>query len=160
MARSRGAAMTATATMRAVQFREYGPASLLEVGNVARPEPGAGEVLVRVRAAGVNPIDWKLRAGYLQQYMPVQLPFIPGYDLAGTVEAAGPGVAGFTPGQAVFGRGGGAYAEYAIAPATALAPKPENITFDQAATIAIGGVTAWAGLFDAADIQPWQRVLV
>ena len=147
-------------TMRAARFHEYGAPDVLVVDQVPRPEPKEGEVLVRVHAAGVNPIDWKLRAGYLKEFMPVQLPYTPGYDLAGTVEALGPGVTGFTPGQAVFGRGMGTYAEYAIAPATALAPKPDNISFDQAATIAIGGVTAWAGLFDSADLQAGQRLLV
>jgi NADPH:quinone reductase-like Zn-dependent oxidoreductase len=146
--------------MRAVRFHDYGPPEALAVDEAPRPVPGEGEVLVRVHAAGVNPIDCKLRAGYLKDFMPVQLPYTPGYDLAGTVEAVGPGVTEFTPGQAVFGRGAGSYAEYAIAPATALAPKPVNITFDQAATIAIGGVTAWAGLFDTAGLQPGQRLLV
>src|SRR4051794_21215050 len=103
--------------MRAVRFHAYGPAELLVVDEVPRPEPKEGEVLIRVRAAGVNPIDWKLRAGYLQEFMPIQLPYTPGYDLAGVVEAVGPGVSGFTPGQAVFGRGAGAYADFAIAPA-------------------------------------------
>jgi NADPH:quinone reductase-like Zn-dependent oxidoreductase len=146
--------------MRAARFHDYGPPEVLTVEETPRPMPGEGEVLVRVHAAGVNPIDWKLRAGYLKDFMPVQLPYTPGYDLAGTVEAVGPGVTDFTPGQAVFGRGAASYAEYAIAPATALALKPANITFDQAATIAIGGVTAWAGLFDTAGLQPGQRLLV
>ncbi len=146
--------------MRAARFHEYGAPDVLVVDQVPRPEPKEGEVLIRVHAAGVNPIDWKLRAGYLKEFMPVQLPYTPGYDLAGTVERVGPGVTEFTPGQAVFGRGMGAYAEYAMAPATALAPKPDNTSFDEATTIAIGGVTAWAGLFDAANLQAGQRLLV
>jgi NADPH:quinone reductase-like Zn-dependent oxidoreductase len=146
--------------MRAARLHEYGPPEVLVVDEAPRPTPQDGEVLVRVRAAGVNPIDWKLRAGFLKEYMPVPLPYIPGYDLAGIVEDVGSGVSTFAPGQAVFGRGSGAYAEYAVAPATALAVKPDNITFEQAATIAIGGVTAWVGLFDAADLQAGQRLLV
>ena len=146
--------------MRAVRFHSYGPPDVLVVEGVPRPTPGEGQVLVRVRAAGVNPIDWKLRAGYLQQYMPLELPTIPGFDLAGTVEAVGPGVTAFTTGQAVFGRGSSTYAEFALAPTTALALKPANISFDEAATIGIGGVTAWSGLFDSADLQPGQSVLV
>src|SRR5438132_6976251 len=160
MARSRGAAMTATATMRAVQFREYGPASLLEVGNVARPEPGAGQVLVRVRAAGVNPIDWKFRAGYLKDFVPLQLPHIPGLDLAGTVEQAGAGVTDVAPGGAVFGQGSATYAEFAIADSGALARKPETVSFEQAAALGLGAITAWAGLFDVAALEAGQRVLV
>jgi NADPH:quinone reductase-like Zn-dependent oxidoreductase len=146
--------------MRAVRFHDYGPPEALVVDEVPRPVPHEGDVLVRVHAAGVNPIDWKFRAGHLKDFMPLQLPHIPGFDLAGIVEAVGPDVTGFTVGQAVFGRGAGSYAEYAIAPATALALKPASITFDQAATIAIGGVTAWAGLFDTARLQPGQRLLV
>jgi NADPH:quinone reductase-like Zn-dependent oxidoreductase len=147
-------------TMQATRLHEYGPPDVLVVDQVPRPEPKEREVLVRVQAAGVNPIDWKLRAGYLKEFMPVELPYTPGFDLAGTVESVGPGVTGFTPGEAVFGRGSGTYAEYAVAPSTALTPKPDNITFDEAATIAIGGVTAWVGLFDAADLQSGQRLLV
>ena len=124
------------------------------------PEPGAGEVLVRVRAAGVNPIDWKLRAGHLKEWMPVELPAIPGLDLAGTVEALGDGVDEFEVGEDVFGRGRGSYAEYALASVGTLAPKPAGIGFAEAAALNVGGLTAWLGLFDVADLQPGQRVLI
>ena len=117
-------------------------------------------MLVRVHAAGVNPIDWKLRAGYLQAFMPVELPHIPGFDLAGTIEALGPGVTDLAVGDDVFGRGAGTYAQYAVAPATTLARKPAPISFEQAATLPVGGVTAWAGLFEAAELEPGQRLLV
>ncbi len=147
-------------SMRAARFHQYGPPEVLVIDEVPRPPASEGAVLVKVHAAGVNPIDWKLRAGYLQQNRPIELPVIPGYDLAGTVEAVGPGVTEFEIGQAVFGRGSGSYAEYALAPATALAAKPEAISFDEAATIAIGSVTAWSGLFDAGDVQAGQQVLV
>jgi NADPH:quinone reductase-like Zn-dependent oxidoreductase len=147
-------------SMRAVRFHDYGAPDVLVVDTVSAPVPQGTDVLVRVHAAGVNPFDWKLRAGYLKEFMPVELPFTPGYDLAGTVEAVGSDVTDFTLGQAVFGRGAGSYADYAIAPATALALKPANISFDEAATIPIGGVTAWAGLFNSADLQSGQRLLV
>jgi NADPH:quinone reductase-like Zn-dependent oxidoreductase len=94
--------------MRAVRFHEYGPPENLVIEEVPRPEPQAGEVLVRVHAAGVNPIDWKIRRGYLKDFMPVPLPFTPGVDLAGAVAAVGPDVTTVQPGQAVFGRGSGA----------------------------------------------------
>jgi NADPH:quinone reductase-like Zn-dependent oxidoreductase len=147
-------------TMRAARFHAYGPPDELVVDTVPRPEPQEGEVLVQVHAAGVNPIDWKFRAGYLKDFMPLALPYTPGIDLAGIVEGVGPGVTTFQRGQAVFGRGAGTYAEYAVAPAGNLAPKPSNLTFDQAATVPVGGVTAWLGLFDVAGLQSGQRLLV
>jgi NADPH:quinone reductase-like Zn-dependent oxidoreductase len=92
--------------------------------------------------------------------MPVSLPAIPGLDLAGTVVEVGSGVTEFAPGDEVFGRGVSTYAEYAVAPVATLARKPAGVTFDQAATLHVGGVTAWVGLFDMAHLEPGQRVLV
>jgi NADPH:quinone reductase-like Zn-dependent oxidoreductase len=146
--------------MQAVRFHEYGSPDVLRVETAPRPEPGEGEVLVRVHSAGVNPIDWKYRAGYLQGFAPLELPHIPGFDLAGAVAEVGAGVSDFSTGDEVFGRGSGTYAEYAVAPVTTLAPKPVAVSFDQAATLAIGGVTAWASLFEAARLEPGQRLLV
>src|SRR6266568_5107035 len=100
------------AQMSAVRFHEYGPASVLRLESVPAPEPGAGEVLVRVRAAAVNPIDWKFRAGYLQEFMPLELPHVLGIDVAGTVETAGAQVTTFAVGDEVFGRGSSTYAEH------------------------------------------------
>jgi NADPH:quinone reductase-like Zn-dependent oxidoreductase len=153
--------MTATATtMRAVRFHEYGPSSTLVLDEVPRPEPAEGEVLVRVQMAAVNAIDWKFRAGYLQAFMPLELPHTPGLDVAGIVEQVGPGVSGYAAGDDVFGRGSGTYAEFAVVPASTLAHKPSGITYAQAATLPIGGVTAWVGLFDVAHLEAGQRVLV
>jgi NADPH:quinone reductase-like Zn-dependent oxidoreductase len=152
--------MAAEATMHAIRFHEYGPPSVLVVDEVPRPEPGAGQVLIRVRAAGVNPIDWKLRAGYLQAYMPVTLPATPGLDVAGIVEQVGPDVTDFAQGDAVFGRGLSTYAEYAVATVATIARKPAGVTFEQAATLHVGGVTAWVGLFDMANLEPGQRLFV
>jgi NADPH:quinone reductase-like Zn-dependent oxidoreductase len=149
-----------TPEMRAVRFHEYGPPSSLVVDLVPRPAPRAGEVLILVHAAGVNAIDWKFRAGYLKQFMPLELPHTPGLDVAGTVVVAGPGVTEFAAGDDVFGRGSGSYAEYAIASVATLARKPAGLTFEQAATLPIGGVTAWVGLFDTAHLEAGQRVLV
>jgi NADPH:quinone reductase-like Zn-dependent oxidoreductase len=148
------------AQMRAVRFHEYGPASGLTLESVDRPEPGDGEVLVRVRAAGVNPIDWKFRAGYLQEFMPLDLPHTPGIDLAGTVESVAADVQDLAAGDAVFGRGSGTYAEFAVAPSGSLAVKPQRISFEEAATLGVGGVTAWSGLFDTARLDAGQRLLV
>jgi NADPH:quinone reductase-like Zn-dependent oxidoreductase len=146
--------------MRAVRFHEYGPPAVLVVDAVDRPEPKAGEVLIRVRAAGVNPIDWKLRAGYMKQFMPLTLPYTPGLDVAGTVEALGEVVTGFAVGDRIFGRGAGTYAEFAVAPATTIARIPEGVSFEQAAPLHVGGETAWVGLFDTAHLEVGQRLLV
>ena len=150
----------AVETMRAVRFHEYGPPSVLVVDTVDRPEPQAGEVLVRVHFAGVNPIDWKLRAGYLQQYMPIPLPATPGLDFAGTVLGLGEGVTAVAIGDRVFGRGAGTYAEFAIAPIATIAHLPDGVSFEQAATLHVGGVTAWLALFDSAHLEAGQRLLI
>jgi len=116
---------------------------------------------VKVHAAGVNPVDWKIRAGYLKQFMPLKLPFIPGNDLAGTVEALGPGATGFAPGQAVYGNVmGGTYAEYVVLPADKLVSKPETLSFEQAAAVPVGALTARYALIDLADVQAGQTVLI
>jgi NADPH:quinone reductase-like Zn-dependent oxidoreductase len=146
--------------MRAVRFHSYGPSSVLVVDEIDRPEPKAGEVLIKVHHAGVNPIDWKMRAGYLQQYMPVTLPHSPGLDVSGTVASVGEGVTGFNVGDRVFGRGAKTYAEYSVAPVTTIAHIPEGVSFEQAATLHVGGVTAWLGLFDSGHLEAGQRVLV
>src|ERR1700722_733244 len=154
------AAATTPPEMRAARFHEYGPPSVLVIDLVPRPAPQEGEVLIHVRTAGVNPIDWKMRAGYLKTYMPVDLPRIPGLDVAGIVEQVGPGVTEFAAGDAVFGRGTSTYAEYATGPLATLARKPDGVSFDQAATLHVGGVTAWIALFDMAHLEPGQRVLI
>jgi NADPH:quinone reductase-like Zn-dependent oxidoreductase len=148
------------AEVQAERFHDYGPPSVLVVDRVPTPEPRAGEVLLRVRAAGVNPMDWKFRAGFARNFMPITLPYTPGIDVAGTVERVGPGVTEFTPGEDVFGRASGTYAEYAIAPVRTIARKPPGISFDQAATLPVGGITAWVGLFDVAHLESGQRLLV
>lgn len=148
-------------TMRAVHFYAYGGPEQLVVEHVPRPAPQVGEVLVRVYAAGVNPIDWKIRKGFFKDVRPVPLPFTPGSELAGTVELLGPGVTTFEIGQAVYGRGAkGAYADYAVIPADSLAPKPRTISFDEAASVPVGARTAWLALFNLADLQAGQQVLV
>jgi NADPH:quinone reductase-like Zn-dependent oxidoreductase len=146
--------------MAAIRFHEYGPPDVLRLESVERPQPEPSEVLVRVRAAGVNPIDWKIRAGYLQQFMPLDLPHIPGIDVAGTVEAVGAEVEGFAAGDEVFGRGSATYAELAVAPAVSLARRPAGVGSEDAATLGVGGITAWVGLFDVARLEPGRRVLV
>src|SRR5579885_2177075 len=147
--------------MHAIVVRQFGPADVLKYEEVARPEPGPGEALVRVHSAGVNPIDAKFRKGLLAALRTFELPWTPGSDVAGVVEAVGPGVTTVRPGDAVLGLSRtGAYAEFAAAPVDALAPKPARISFDEAASIPVGAMTAWQGLFDHGGLQPGQRVLV
>ena len=150
-----------TKTSNAIQVHSYGDADQLKFEQAAQPEPQEGEVLVRVHAAGVNPVDWKIRAGFLKDFMPATFPYVPGADLAGVVERVGAGVTAFQPGQAVFGRSSqGSYTEYALAPADALALKSADLSFDEAATIPVGATTAWQALFDHGNLQPGQRVLI
>ncbi len=151
----------ATQTINAIQVHDYGDADQLKLEQIPQPEPQEGEVLVRVYAAGVNPVDWKTRAGWLKDFRPSTFPYVPGAELAGVVEKVGAGVTAFQPGQEVFGRSSkGTYAEYSIVPANALALKPETLSFDEAATIPVGATTAWQGLFDHGNLQPGQRVLI
>ena len=109
--------------MVAIRFHEYGGSDKLLVEKIQRPQPKAGEVLIKVHYAGVNPVDWKYRAGYLKDFMPIQLPFTPGIDVSGTIEEVGAGVTGLKKGESVFGLAQGGYAEYAIAKAAAVAAK-------------------------------------
>jgi NADPH:quinone reductase-like Zn-dependent oxidoreductase len=147
-------------TMRAVRFHAYGSPEQLAVEEVARPAPRQGQVLVRVHAVGVNPVDWKVRKGDLQAFMPVPLPHTPGNEFAGVVAAVGPDVTGVAVGQRVFGRASNTYAEYALAVADQLAQIPDALSCEQAATIPIGGGTAWVGLFEAGELQAGQRLLI
>ncbi|MEO8972813.1 MAG: NADP-dependent oxidoreductase [Ktedonobacteraceae bacterium] len=150
-----------TQTNNAIQVHDYGDADQLRLEQIPVPEPQEGEVLVRVHAAGVNPMDWKIRSGAIKNFMPATFPYVPGADLAGVVAKVGPGVTTFQPSQDVFGRSSkGSYAEYAIAPANTLALKPESLSFDEAATIPVGATTAWQGLFEHGNLQPGQRVLI
>lgn len=152
--------MNESHTMQAIRFHQYGGPEQLVLERVPRPEVQPQHVLVRVYAAGVNPIDWKIRSNWQGRYEASQLPTIPGSDLAGVIQEVGPGVTGLEEGQAVYGTGSGTYAEYALASANTLAPKPESLTFDEAATVPIGALTAWRTLFDQADLQAGQRILV
>lgn len=150
-----------TKTIKAIQVHTYGAVDQLKLEEMPMPEPAEGEVLVRVHAAGVNPIDWKIRSGMLKDFMPAKFPYVPGADLAGVVEKVGAGVTTLQPGQEVFGRGSrGTYAEYALAPANSLALKPQGQSFEEAATIPVGATTAWQGLFDHGNLQAGQRVLI
>jgi NADPH:quinone reductase-like Zn-dependent oxidoreductase len=142
--------------MRAVRFHEYGSPQVLRLEEVPRPQAQKGQVLVRVHAAGVNPIDWKMRRGGRE----TPLPAVPGIEFAGIVDSVGPDVTSPEPGREIFGVGRGTYAEYTAAAADSVAAKPRNVSFNEAASIPIGARTAWAALFDQAKLEKGQRLLV
>ncbi len=152
--------------MKAIVQDTYGSADVLELRDIDTPEIGDDQVLVRVHAAGVDRGVWHLMAGLpypirIAGYG-VRAPKYPvlGMDLAGVVEAVGKDVTRFVPGDEVFGIGKGAFAEYAVAPEGKLAPKPANLSFEQAAAIAISGLTALQALRDVAKVQAGQKVLI
>ena len=145
--------------MKAIRFHEYGGSEKLVLESIPRPSPKANEVLIKVHFAGVNPVDWKIRAGLLKEYMPVQLPFIPGIDVSGTIEEVGSEVKTLKKGQAVFGVAKGAYAEYAIASAGDVTAKPDKLSFELAATLPVGALTGWQAVEDA-GIKAGQTVVV
>jgi NADPH:quinone reductase-like Zn-dependent oxidoreductase len=156
-------AQDSTPTMKAVRFHEFGGPEVLRYEDAPRPTPGEGEVLVRVHAAGVNPVDWKVRQGGLRGLAP-SLPQIPGFDVAGVVAQVGEGVERLEVGDAVYGylslRRGGAYAEYVVAAEGELAAKPEQLSFVEAAAMPLAGLTAWQALFNTAALEAGQTVLV
>ena len=146
--------------MQAVRFHKYGGPEVLVVDQVPVPQPQPDQVLVRLVAASVNPADWQMRAGYYQKFMPLPLPWTPGIDGAGIIEAVGENVKTFQPGQAVYGLVIGGYAEYALANANEIHLKPAHLTFEQAATVAHGALTAWQAVVEEAGAQPGQTILV
>jgi NADPH:quinone reductase-like Zn-dependent oxidoreductase len=148
--------------MRIIRQQTLGGPEVLELVEAPRPDPGPTEVLVRVDAAGVNPVDWKTRArgGYLGQP-----PFTVGWDVAGVVEAVGGGVTRFARGDRVFGMPrfpgeAAAYAEYVTSPSRQLARVPEHLGDVEAAALPLAGLTAWQAFVETADVQPGQRVLI
>ena len=131
---------------RAYAFTEYGGADTEELIEVPEPTPGASELLVEVRAAGVNPVDWKIRAGYLQAFMPLTFPAVLGREVSGLVRGVGRDVEGFSVGDEVFGMvapGSGAFAEFTLVTATSAAKKPVHVSFADAATLAVAAGTAY-----------------
>jgi NADPH:quinone reductase-like Zn-dependent oxidoreductase len=144
----------------------YGSADVLALGEIPAPEAGDGEVLIRVRAAGVGPDVWHLMTGlpYFVRLMGTGLRRpkgrVPGWDVAGVVEAVGQDVTQFAPGEEIYGTCKGAFAEYACGAAGKLAPKPANLSFEQAAGVPVSGCTALRGLRDTGRVQAGQSVLI
>ncbi len=147
--------------MQAIRVHQYGGPEQLKLEQIPCPEPQVGEVLVRVYATSVLPIEWKIRQGSFHAFNPASFPYIPGSAFAGVVEEVGPLVTTFQKGQAVFGRSNqGAYAEYTTASVETIALKPESLSFDEAATFSGGATTAWTALFENGALQTGQRVLI
>ncbi|MGH8354179.1 MAG: alcohol dehydrogenase catalytic domain-containing protein, partial [Pseudomonas sp.] len=140
--------------MRAVVIDHLGGSEVLRLGTVQKPQPGPGEVLIRVQCAGVNPADWKCRQGYLSPFITYRFPFVLGFDLAGTVAETGEGVVGFPAGIRVFAQSDvgagkwGAYAEYVCVTQDSVVRMPDNLDFAQAAAVPTPALAAWAGLFE------------
>lgn len=153
------AAPAAPAKMEAIVQSTANGADLLQLQTVDTPKPGPNQVLIKVYAAAVNPVDWKRRPTATTLPSGSVLPPIPGYDVAGVIDGVGGGVSDWKAGDAVLARVTGAFAQYAVVEAEALAAKPRRLTFEQAAAIPIAGVAGFA-LAEAADIQPGQRVAI
>lgn len=150
--------------MKAVRFHEYGDPEVLRLEDVDVPTPGTGQVRVRVAATSFNGVDANIRAGRMQGPMPLDLPHIPGLDVAGTVDALGDGVDGQQVGDSVIGflpfGDDGATAEYVLAAAASLAPAPTSIPLANAAALPLVGLTAWQALFEHANLRAGQRILI
>lgn len=150
--------------MKSVRIHEYGGRETLRYEESPMPQISDHEVLIKVIAAAVNPVDWKIREGYLKEMIPYQFPLILGWDLSGIVEKVGEEVTGFTPGDAVYSRPelsrNGAYAEYIAVSEAELARKPETVSFTEAASIPLAGITAWEAVINRGQIAEGQSILI
>ena len=151
--------------MRAIVYEQYGPPDVLQLKDVATPAPADNEVLIKICAASVNPLDWHFMRGdpwFIRLMLGLRKPKVTrlGVDVAGRVEAVGRNITQFKPGDEVFGGCRGAFAEYVCASENELAPKPANISFEQAASVLVAAITALQGLRDKGRIKPGHKVLV
>jgi len=151
-------------TMKAVRIHGYGGPEVLQYEDAPRPQPQAGEVLVRVHAATVNPVDRRVREGHMKDFWPHKFPLILGWDLSGVVEEIGSGASRFKIGDEVYSvpdpTRNGAYAEYIVVRESEIAFKPKSLHHIRAATVSLAALTAWQALFDTGQLQPSQRVLI
>ncbi|MBT8146817.1 MAG: NADP-dependent oxidoreductase [Gammaproteobacteria bacterium] len=150
--------------MQAIQIQQFGGPEVLTLHEVATPQPAADELLVRVHAAGVNPVDTGARSGRSAALTNAAPPYVPGFDISGVVVAKGSAVTGFSIDDPVYAmldlRRGGGYAEYALVKESEAASMPNNLTFAEAAALPLVALTAWQALFDTADLQAGQTVLI
>ncbi|HEY6455869.1 MAG TPA: NADP-dependent oxidoreductase [Steroidobacteraceae bacterium] len=155
--------MNNQATMGAIRIREFGGPEVLHLESVEIPTPGKGELLVKIAAAGVNPVDYKIRNGNYPAVKQDKLPFVLGREVAGTVVECGRSASRFANGDAVFampGIGRGGYAEYAVVKVTEAAPKPASLDVIQAGAVPLAALTAWQGLFKHGNLKDGQRLLI
>jgi NADPH:quinone reductase-like Zn-dependent oxidoreductase len=148
--------------MQAALIRRYGKDATVELADVERPQPGPDALVVKVRAAAINPVDWKIRDG-LGELFGLKVPLVLGCEVAGTVEIAGANVTGFAPGDEVYGYLGahsGGFAEYVVAPAEEFVRKPSQVDFDTAASVPVAALTAWQGIFDHGHLAKGQRIFI
>ena len=150
--------------MKAVVVHEYGGPEVLKYEDVPRPEPNEDQILVRVMAAGVNPVDGSIRSGRYAQFFHTKLPLIPGYDMSGTVEKVGAKMTRFKVGDPVYAyiglKDGGGYAEYAVATEKEASLKPKSLNYIEAAGVPLAAETAWQALIDTAKLTAGQTVLI
>ncbi len=148
--------------MKAARIERYGKDEAVELAEVAKPSPGTGQIVVKIKASAVNPVDWKIRDG-LGELFGLKLPLILGCEVAGTVEAVESAVQDFAAGDEVYGYLGthsGGYAEYVAAPASEFVRRPKNVNADTAASVPVGALTAWQGIFDKGNLTSGQRILI
>jgi NADPH:quinone reductase-like Zn-dependent oxidoreductase len=153
-------AKTTPPQMHAVVLHAYGDVSQLSYEEDDIPEPGAGELRVRLHATSINPIDWKLRSGSAKERFPLDLPEILGRDLSGVIDHAGPGVEGFAKGMRVMALANGTFAQYTVAKADVLAPIPDSLSFEQAAALPLVLLTGAQLIERAAKVQAGQTILI
>ncbi len=150
--------------MKAIRIHEYGSSEELRYEEAPMPEPGPGDVRIRVHAAAVNPVDWKIREGYLAAALPYAMPLTLGWDVSGVVDELGEGVTDFAHGDEVYSRPdiarAGSYAEYIVVRASEVARKPGSLSHNQSAAVPLAALTAWQGLFDHANLKAGERVLI
>lgn len=150
--------------MKAIRIHDYGGPEVLELEEAPTPMPEDDEVLIKVYATSVNPVDWKIREGLRKDKFPADLPLILGWDVSGVIEKAGNDVHKLKPGDEVYGRPDptkdGAYAEYIAVKANQVALKPKSLDHIHAASVPLAGLTAWQGLFDRGHLQKGQSVLI
>lgn len=150
--------------MKAIRIHEFGGPDVLSIDEIDVPQPGKDEVLIRVHATSVNPVDWKIREGQRKERFPSSLPLTLGWDVSGVIEEVGEKAGNFRKGDEVYGRPdptkNGAYAEYIVVKANLISIKPISIGHTEAAAVPLAGLTAWQGLFDHGLLKEGQKVLI